>query len=285
MKKELLRVVLICTLVLTFVSPRAFAAQDAGGGVTKEEEAEVRATASVFSKRLEETRDFAAVVREMYAEDFMSHYLKGQVRWAAGSTDAGSKIETFMLEGVPALHFKLSLAARVDDEHWPRLYAAANDMMHFGFLAYLSKRKLGELDEPEQSGDEAEFLEAYPPEVFKVLDSNPVLTNFLKMKGREGEVETAEDLRAVTETMEQAARLTREAATARPSSSPLLEENMRWLKSAESKLDVTLVENEEAFGYTKDTRLFNIFTSAGYDLFLVKEGGRMKVAWATFPHD
>lgn len=283
MKRELLRVVLICTLALTFISPRVVAAQGAGGGVTKEETAEAHSAASVFSKRLEETRDFAPVVREMYAEDFMSHYLKGQARWATGAVEGVPKIETFMLEGVPALHFKVSLAARVEDEHWPRLYAASNDMMHFGFLAYLSKHRLGESDAPGQSGGDAEFLEAYPPEVFKVLDSNPVLANFLKSKGREVEVETAEDLRAVTETMEEAARLTR--AAARPSSSPLLEENMRLLKSAESKTDVSLVENEEAFGYTKGTRLFRVFASAGYELFLLKEGGRMKVAWATFPHD
>jgi hypothetical protein len=283
MKRGLLRVVLVCALPLSFMPTRAFAARDAGGGVTKGEEAEARAAASVFSKRLEETRDFAAVVREMYAERFMSHYLKRSARWAAGSTAAGSKVESFMLEGVPALGFRLSLAARVEDEHWPRLYAAANDMMRFGFLAYLSPHRLGESDEPGQSGGDAEFLEAYPPEVFKVLDSNPVLANFLKTKGREAEVETAGDLRAVTETMEEAARLTR--AAARPSSGPTFEENMRWLKSAESKLDVTLVEDEEAFGYPKGTRPFRVFASSGYELLLLKEGGRMKVAWAAFPHD
>ncbi|HKG12833.1 MAG TPA: hypothetical protein VKB12_05820 [Pyrinomonadaceae bacterium] len=285
MKREMLRVVLVCTLLLTFVSPRAFAARDAGGGLTKAEMREARAAAVAFSERLEGTRDFAAVVRETYADGFMSHYLKREARWAAGSTEAGSKVETFMLEGVPGLDFRVSLAARDDDEHWPRLYAAANDMMHFFFLAFLSKHRLGGSDGPGESDADAELREVYPPEVFKVLDSNPVLANFLKSKGREVEVETAEDLRAVTETMEEAARLARAAAPARPSSSPLLEENLSLLKSVQAKADVTLVEDEEVFGYPKGTRLFRVFASAGYDLLLIKEGGMMKVAWATFPHD
>src|ERR1044072_4523580 len=77
----------------------------------------------------------------------------------------------------------------------------------------------------------------------------------------------------------------RASALARLSSSRLLEENMRLLKSAESKLDGSPVEDKEAFGYPKGTRIFRIFASAGYELFLVKEGGALKVAWATFPHD
>jgi hypothetical protein len=284
MKKELFGIILSCALLLTFISPSALAAQDASLKLTKAEESEAREVAAAFSDRLAGTRDFASVVREMYAEGFMARYLKRAARWAAGSSEAGPKADSFMLEGVPALDFKSGLAADADDENWPRLYAAANDVMRFGFLMYLSKKSLKELDESEDF-DESALFDVYPPEALRVLDANPALANFLKRKGRGVEVETPEDLRSVTLAMEEAARLTRASLDKRLSSSALLEENMSMLKSAQAKMGVTLVEDEEALGYTKGTRLFRVFASAGYDLLLVKEGGKMKVAWATFPHD
>src|SRR5215212_3162646 len=111
MKRELLRVVLICTSVLAFVSPRAFAAQDARGRVTKEEEAEAREVASAFMNRLFETHDFAAVVGELYVSDYMPRFLGSEYAGRGHAPDS-----TFMLEGVPSLSFDRRLAAHADDE-------------------------------------------------------------------------------------------------------------------------------------------------------------------------
>ena len=280
------RVALACALLLPFVSPRVTAAQSERGGVTYEEEREARAVALAFSKRLEETQEFAVVVGEMYAKDFMSHNLKREAGWAENSSEKESEAKTFRLEGVPALSFEMSLAAREDDEYWPRLYAAAYDMLRLGGLALLSKRRPDGEDDPETTDEELEKLlrEAYPPEAVRILDSNPALANLLKRNCHSAAVKTPEELREVTLKLEEAARLTRASLAGRPPSGESLASEQRMLNSLAATADVSLVKNAEAFGYAKGTRLFRIFTSAGYILILVKEGGTMKVAWTTFPY-
>ena len=74
MKRELSRVVLICTLALTFASPRVAAAQDARGRVTKEEEAE-RLTRASFAVRVpatEKLERYLAMLRALPAHEDVS---------------------------------------------------------------------------------------------------------------------------------------------------------------------------------------------------------------------
>jgi hypothetical protein len=251
-----------------------------GGDVTTAEEREARAVASAFSDRLVETHDFALVVDEMYAEGFMSRHLKGVARRAGAG---GSEVKTFMVEGVPSLRFKSSLMADADDENWPRLYAAANALMYYRFLAYLSKEELEGFDDPDESDDEALMRDLYPPEAVKVLDANPALANFVAYKGRAADVETAENLRSVTLALEEAARLTRASIYGHLPSSAFLEENMRMTRRIQAELVVSLAEDEEAFGYPKGTRLLRVFSSVGYFLILVREGEKLKVVGLAYP--
>ena len=280
MKRDLLRVVLSCALLLTFISPRALAAQD--GEVTAAEEVEARAFAAAYSDRLLETHDYAQVVSEMYADGFMARHLKGGARRAAESAD-GSEAKTFMLGSITSLRFKSSLAADADNENWPRLYAAAHAMMYYGLLAYLSKMENEGVDELDESAYEAFTRDKYPPEAVKILDANPALADFVVYKGRAAVVETPEDLRAVTLALEEAARLTRASLAARMPSSERIEEEMRVSKSLQAQVDVSLVEDVEAFGYPKGTRLLSVFSAVGYYLILVRDGEKLKVAWLAYP--
>src|ERR1051325_2667851 len=145
MKRGLLRVVLVCTLVLTFASPRAFAAQDAGVRVTKEEEAEAREVAAAFLNRFFETHDFATVLAELYVSAYMPRYVRSRHDVKERAHDS-----TFMLEGVPSLSFSRRLAAHADDELWPRLFVAANNLMHYGLVSLMSRKTLEEMSDPER---------------------------------------------------------------------------------------------------------------------------------------
>src|SRR2546423_14854004 len=214
-------------LLLLMQGASAASARQAGSGVlTKEEERQAREVAAAFTDRLIETHDFAQGVGELYVSDFAARYLKREAASAARGRG-----ETFMLAGVPALSFKKTLAARDDDEYWPRLYAAANDIIHYGFLLLLSKKTLKELSDPEKF-DEREMLAVYPPEAVKVLDSNPTTANFLKMKGRPVEGARPDDRREGTTTFEDAAGLTRAGRGERRPRGARLEQNLGMLKAA-----------------------------------------------------
>jgi hypothetical protein len=285
MKRDVLKVRLTSALLLILLLAQgavpARARQAGRGGVTKEEEREARETAAAFTRRLLETHDFAPVVKELYVGDFMARYLKHE-------SDAGPHSESakFMLEGVPALSFREALAARGDSEYWPRLYVAAQTFMHFGFLSILSKKSLKEAFGGEGGFDQKDMLDVYPPEAVKVLDGNPTLANFLLMKGRPVDVKTADDLRAVTVTLEEAVRLTRAHLDERLAKGGHLAENLRMMEEAAARTQVELLPLDGDFvGYPEGTRLFKVFTPAFYQLILVKDGGAMKVVWASVPSE
>jgi len=279
MKRELSRVVLVCALILTFVSPRVVAARDARGRVTKEEEAEAREVAAAFFNRFFETHDFATVVDELYVSDYVSRYVKGQHDGKRRETDS-----TFMLEGIPSLSFSRRLAAHADDELWPRLFVAANNVMHYGFVSTLSRKTVEEMGDPEKF-EESDMLAAYPPEALKVFDANPVLANFIEKKGDEVDVKTLEELRAVTEGMEEAERLTRARFAERVPATGKLEHNLSMLRALPANEDVSLVAGAEEFGYPEGTRLFKVFAPFCYDLILVREGEKLKIVWAFVADD
>jgi hypothetical protein len=279
MKRGLLRVVLICASVLTFASPRVAEAQEARGRVTKEEEAEAREVSAAFLNRFFETHDFATVLDELYVNDYMPRYIRGRHVAEERATDS-----TFMLEGVPSLSFSRRLAAHADERLWPRLFVAANNVMHYGLVATMSRKTLEELSDPEKFAA-SDLLAAYPPEAVKVLDANPSLANFIEKGGKEVDVKTLEELRAVTEGMEKAERLTRAGFNVRVHATATLEQNLAVLKSLPARADVSLVADAKEFGYPEGTRLFKVFAPPTYDLILVREGGSMKIVWAFVADD
>lgn len=274
-----------CVLLMLFV-PAARAQ-----GPTKEEERLARETAAAFSERLLAARDFGPVVRELYARDFMRHYF-ARVSEREGALKAGPltkkiQVSTFMLYGVPALEFKTELMSRADDENWPRLYAAVSGLMFCTYLSLMARGSLQDLSDPEKMRDR-DILSVYPPEAVKVLEKNRTTANFLKRKGGDAQIATADDLRAAAETLEEAARLTRvRLDEVLASRGPQLSKNLELLRMASERSEVEVVAGGGAAPvlYPPGTRVFKVFSPLLYDLYLVSEGGRMKVAWANLPTD
>lgn len=274
-----------CVLLLS-VAPAARAQ-----GVTKEEERLARETAAAFSERLLTTRDFGPVVQELYARDFMRRHLARVSEREKALKDSPltkqMRGNTFMLYGVPALEFRKELLARDDDENWPRLYAAVSGLMFYTYLSLMSRGSLQDLSDPEKMRDR-DILSVYPPEAVRALEKNRTTASFLKRKGGGSEVATADDLRAAAEAFEEAARLTRvRVDKLMAERGPHLSKNLEVLKTASARAPVELVAEGGASPvlYPPGTRVFKVFSPLLYDLYLVSEGGRMKVAWANLPTD
>lgn len=272
---------LALALALTLWLAGAAAAQEAPAGrVTREEEAGARAAAAAFAERLRASRDFAAVARELYAEDFMSRQLGGLTHWSKG---AGAT--NFMLRGIPSLTFELPLAAKAGVEDWRRVRLGADDLLHFMFLSLIANQSFEELGNPDKF-DERALLGVFPPEALRVLAANPSAANFLLKKESEVVVRTPEELRALASALEEAARLTRPRLAESLAKGRHLDANLRLFGESFSREEVTLALGEaEAAGYPAGTRLFRAFAPNAYSLLLVRQGGAMKVVWAGLPSD
>lgn len=279
MKYGGLKMCLSLALVLTWSQANA-SAQGAAGGVTKEEEAEARATAAAFAERLKATQDFAAVARELYADDFISRQVKGLSGWAQR---AGSP--TFMLEAIPSLNFDRALASKASAEDWKRVRLAADSLLYYMFLSLLSNHSFEEWGDAEKY-DARALLGVFPPEAVKALNANPSASNFLLKKNDEVVIKTPEELRALASALEEAGRLTRPGLAGSLAKGKHLEANLRLIGQGFGRGGVKLAEGEEELaGYPAGTRLFRVSAPNAYSLLLVRQGGAMKIVYAGLPHD
>lgn len=243
--------------------------------VMAEEARRARAAAAEFAERLLRARDFGPVVREMFVGDFARRYVAAQ----AGRTEAGGE---FMFDGVPALQFKAALGAQAEGELWPRLHVAANNLLHYGFLTFMARGG------PSAGTLEKEVLEVYPPEVREMFSERPALANFLVKRGDYAAVATQEELRETVETLERAARLTRERLDARlPLRAERLDANVSELRRVADEMPVeALPAGGEVFmGQPAGTRLLRVLSPVGLVLILTPEGDRMRVVWASTIRD
>ena len=277
---KVLRVVVSLQVLLTPVQMIARAGSlvaQTRPGVTAEEARRARAAAVEFTDRLLRARDLAPVVREMFVADFARRYIQSQAK-RTGNTARGE----FMFEGVPALQFKTALTAHAESELWPRLYVAANTLLHYGFLTFMAKGGTS------AESLEKDLLEVYPPAVRKLFAERPALANFFVKRGDYKAVATLEELRETVETMEQAVRLSREQLDRRlPLKLDRLDANMSALRSVADSMEVQLLPTGDAelMGYTADTRLLRILSPIGLVLILAPEGDRLKVVWASTVRD
>lgn len=271
--KRGLAVASLLTLALT-----GAAGQTPPGAVTKEEAAEARASATAFAERLHATQDFAAVARELYAEDFMERQLKGLSDWSERV-----RVDTFMLAGIPSLTFERSLAAKADAADWKRLRLAADNVVHFMWLSYLSGRSFEDLGDPEKF-DESDVLRAFTPAAVAVLNTHPALANFVKKQESEVIIRTPEELRAVASGLEEAGRLMRPRLAETTAKSKHLDANLRLFRQSLPREEV-LTADAKAAGYPEGTRLFKVFAPNVYSLLLVRQGGVLKIVWAGLPSD
>ena len=259
--------------LLMLPAARAAAPVQRRDAPTEQEAREARELALAFTERLLKTRDLSSIVRELYVEDFMRRHLE-----ELSVSRGGSEPDDFMLDGIPALSFKRALLAHPENEHWTRLYVAAHTFLHFGMLSAFSKG--GPPDASEQG-----VRAMYPPEAVRLLAANPTLANFLFKRGDYVDVSTPEELRAVTETLEEAVRLTRaHLDKSLPLKLPKLEAALAELRREPRALPVEPFPVEGGFmGFPAGTRFTSVLTPIGLNLVATRHDGKLKVVMSHLP--
>ena len=274
MKQKSLKVCVAALAVLVLLPQARVAATPRQRDAATEQEArEARELALVFTERLLKTRDLSSIVRELYVEDFMRRQLE-----ELSVSRGGGEPDDFMLDGIPALSFKRALLAHPEHEYWTRLYVAAHTFLHFGMLSALSKD--GPPDVSEQG-----VRAMYPPEAVRLLGTNPTLANFLVKRGDYVDVSTLEELRAVTETLEEAVRLTRAHLDKHlPLKLPKLEAALAELRREPQALPVEPFPVEGGFmGFPPGTRFTSVLTPIGLNLVAARHDGKLKIVMSHLP--
>jgi len=212
-------------------------------------------------KRLDETGDFSTVIDEMYAEDFIERYLQQQIHESGGlNLNSCSDIEFS-----PRLVYKRKLLKQATVEDWRRLYIAASNFTYHLNVADMNKHADDILNgrevDDETAGNYApsKVIElfnnhpilkgAFDSDDAKPEESNPTEGTQSGSAGEESEsksIETPEEMRDVTETLQEGLRLLFEE---------LGDSSPRLTESAKSALEVFRLKRNENEGGRMEPRI------------------------------
>ena len=229
---------------------------------TEREVREAHEVAAAFMRRIQQTRDIAAL-KDLYVDDF----LRRKLATGASLHDFGS-----------SLFYRTELRTEADPREWERFYAAHVNLRYFMVLYYLANGHEIFTHEPKMS-------ELYPPEAIALLKANPFLAE--ESPDRKYKLETVEDLRSVLATLQKATVVMRERfAKHPPEQTELYQENMRAWATKESERNISrpavYVQTGDWYGFPKGTRFFRLRTVPQlFDLTLVRTDEGMKLVWAS----
>ncbi len=225
---------------------------------------------NLFMKRLEETGDFSRVIDDLFVEDFMWRYVQEQKRDAAESNSPAAISFTLGLD------YKPELLTQATTQDWRRLYVATYNFFYHVMVLGLNQSANDLLNDKEP--DDEVFEKLLPANVSLLLDGHPILKNLLESKGEPKAIETLEELRDVSETLEMALRLLQSNQTMKLTvESKQVLEKFKLGDFAEPRLEIA--ENEY-FGYPAGTRMLLAITPLLLGLRLVDVNGTQKILWA-----
>jgi hypothetical protein len=263
----------------------------------------------LFMKRLYETGDFSIVIDEMYAEDFIERYVQEQISEGKES-DSPSNI---FFE--PGFKIKRDLLKQATVEDWRRLYIAVNNLSFHLLINGLNKHAEDILNG--RAMDDEKAGNCVPSKVIELFNSHPILKGSLGLDdGKPGEsspaediqsgsateetqsgsaeeesepksIETPEEMRDVTETLQEGLRLLLEE---QGDHSPRLTETAKSafevvrLKLKEKNLLDPMVDvsDKKYLGLPAGTRVLNVTTPIGCWLEIAQVNGKHKIVQAQF---
>jgi hypothetical protein len=281
MSLALLSTLLVLLSLTPFNLIPTVAAQSSGQpGLSADEKREASQLSRAFTKRLSESQDLALVMNELFLPDSVERYLRTESKRASAGKD--SKI--FL---APGLFINARLLDNAQPEDWRRFYIAANNFMLLGLVNVLHHQ-----------GDFEDFTptDMYSREVIELLDTNPLLSNFILKKGPMREFKSVEEMRSAAATLEQAVALMRKASSgqarddldkavvqmAMRKAAPLRTMKEEDLEKARAEMIQPQLEvgDDEILGFPKGTRLISVYAFPIYELVMVKENGKLRIAWA-----
>ena len=293
--------ILIIIQSLLFFPAPVSRAQDSP---TEAEAKQAREAANLFLKRLEETGDFSYVIDEVYAEDFIERYLRQQIRESEGlNLNSCSDIEF-----TTGLVYKRKLLKQAKVEDWRRLYIAANNFAYHIIVAGMNKHADDFLNGREPDDETAG--KCIPSKVIELFNNHPILkgpfgfddakpgesnpaegaqSGSAEEESESKSIETPEEMRDVTETLQEGLRLLLEE---QGNPSPGLTDGA---KSALEVIRLKRNENEggvmepriyaadkEYLGLPPGTRVLIARTPIMYCLAIAQVGGKYKIVQAEF---
>ena len=248
--------------------------------LSADEKREALQLSTTFTKRLSESEDLALVMNELFLPDSVERYLKTERKRASAGKD--SKI--FL---APGLFINAGLLDNAQPEDWRRFYIAANNFMLLGLVNALRHQ-----------GDFEDFTptDMYSREVIELLDTNPLLSNFILKKGPMREFKSVEEMRSATATLEQAVGLMRKASSGQArddldkavvqmvlrKAAPSRQMTEEDLEKARAEVIKPQLEagDDAILGFPKGTRLISVYAFPVYELVMVKVNGKLRIAWA-----
>lgn len=258
---KVLVVAIVCLSGLTFAQAQSKSVEPK---ITEAESQKAQDFAKRFCVRFLETGDLAPLLDEFYFSDFIDRYKKfmsGEYR----------KINNYF---VPSIFYDSKITREVNSEDWRRFYVSANNFILLGYIAAVKNAKIN-------PGKEADFdiVKFYSPSVVELFGKNPNLANtFIKKSGSKS-ISSAEEMRSVTATLDNALTILHK----RQGNTPLLEMNDKdWAKVLKKDyFKPTLqVSDEEYFRFPKNTRFIVVKTSIGMQLLLANDKDKLKIVWA-----
>ena len=267
--RALITLLLVLSLGATHAAAGArFAEREAPQRLAPEEEREAREFAAAFLRRLEEERDLAPLVRELFVGDFAE-------RLHASVSTTGS------------LYFLDRLAAaEASREEVLRYHVAVNNL-----LLLTSLYAAAQETKPGGAAGEADLKSSnvLPPDVRELLRDEPLLARFMPARfapeggaaSRAGDaaefITTVGRLRALTSTIERANVLLRSRLTREQTRRAFVE----WRRAAGDEGATPLrpqasVVGKDWYGYPAGTRLVCV-TLLLFHVELVRVGGAYKV--------
>ena len=300
------RALRIATILIIIQSPLFFPtpASYAQDHLTRAELILAQTTAELFLKRLDETGDFSTVINEMYAEDFIERYLQQRISDCEG-LNLNSCSDNKFTSGVV---YKRKLLKQATVEDWRRLYIAANNFTYHFIVTGMNKHADDFLNGRESDDETAG--NCIPSKVIELFNKHPILKGafgFDDAKPEEGNpaegtqsgsaeeksesksIETLEEMRDVTETLQEGLRLLLEG---------LGDHSTRLTESAKSALEVSrlklngneggvfepriYVAGEKYLGLPPGTRILIASTPIMYRLAIAQVGGKYKIVQAEF---
>lgn len=302
--------IFIITYSLLFTPPIA-RAQDRP---TEAEAKQAKEVADLFLKRLEETGDFSNVIDELYAGDFIERYLR-QKALEAEESDSSYDI-TF----APGLSYKPELLKQATVDDWRRLYITTHNFFYHVLVIGMNRAANDYLNGREPADEIFDGL--IPPTVITLFNSNPILKDVIGEDEKpmsvepterpqpdeaEGEgqpdpvaqeekpqseaagkksgpksIETPEEMRSVTETLQEGLRLLLEAQD--DHALKLTDEAKKAFErliDSERLEPKVYVSDKECLGDPPGTRHIDVLTPVMFNLMLTEVDGKQRIMWAT----
>ena len=272
---------ILLTLLVATVSGSFLPTVGAQGGnaaeLTESEKLEAQKLSVLFTERLGQTMTFSTVMDELFLPDAVERYLAEEKRRSAkfGATE---------ITVSPGIFVNPRLLDNATPDDWRKLYKATYSFLLLGFVhALVRKADIDNL----QAGD------LYPPEVIRLLDGDPLLSNVVKRKSAVRPFASASEMRAATAVLEQANVMSRKALAhpidleaivvqmAMGNSTKQREISQEQRLRARDTLNPVLhITDTEYFGFPQGSRMIWVRTFSFLDLLLISVDGKLRIVWA-----